>query len=203
MKQGVTFVVVSHDRETVQRLCPKTMFLYKGQKIFEGETTKAFDEYLSGKYPGFVSHVQQNQISNIEKDVEIVKVELLDKQRNPNCYFKAGDEAYVVVEYKVNIDDFTPIIYSRIFSEGQFINYCDTSFVKTKKIYKKGDIGKAILHYKSLSLLEGDYIFYIGAARVVSAVIDEFKEGLPFHVGSTMREGRYRVYFPYEWEVLQ
>jgi len=203
IKKGVTFVVVSHDKETIQRICPKSIFLYKGKKIFEGETSKAFDEYLSGKYPGFTSHVLQSSDSDKSKAVEITNVELLNKQQSPNCYFKPGDEAYVLIEYKVNEDDLMPIIYSRIFSEGLFINYCDTSFTANRRAYKKGMTGKMMLHYKSLNLLEGDYIVYVGAARVVGAVIDEFQKGIPFHVGSTMREGRYKIYFPYEWQTVQ
>ena len=47
LKSGKTMFLVSHDMQTVKRLCNRTIWLHKGKRRAQGETAEIVDQYLA------------------------------------------------------------------------------------------------------------------------------------------------------------
>ncbi len=50
IKRGKTIIIVSHDLETIKRLCTEAVLLSRGNVVFQGDPDKAVEKYLSKDY---------------------------------------------------------------------------------------------------------------------------------------------------------
>lgn len=102
-EKGVTMIFISHNLNSVQLLCDKTVYLNKGVIKYAGETVDVINE--------FKKDVLKNNGVNIDgvrfgtKEIEIRKVEFLDKEDNVKAIFKRGEQfnARIVFEAKQRI----------------------------------------------------------------------------------------------------
>ncbi|MEG0615544.1 MAG: ABC transporter ATP-binding protein, partial [Oscillospiraceae bacterium] len=131
-KNGVTIVIVSHDLSTIERICDKAVWLDSGiirkqgkpksvvnayleqmaenqnDKVYrkidivgtDNDVTLASNEYDEENPAGKPRKDSDTRWGN--RDIEIVKVELLDKNNAARAVFNVEDEMSIKISYKVN-----------------------------------------------------------------------------------------------------
>jgi lipopolysaccharide transport system ATP-binding protein len=90
---GTTIIFVSHNLESVNILCPKTIFLQNGQIEKIGETSRVIKEYV-GSARKFEEDAYQ--------EVNINNVTLTNTRNEPQDSFFPGEKARVQLEIKSN-----------------------------------------------------------------------------------------------------
>ncbi len=66
-KSGITIIMVSHDIDAIRRLCPRTLWLDKGELKMDGDTASvsaAYMEFMTGNAPG--GKFTEAPVSNID-----------------------------------------------------------------------------------------------------------------------------------------
>jgi lipopolysaccharide transport system ATP-binding protein len=103
LNKGVTMILVSHNLAEVRNLCDKTLMLWKGERLIEGPTAKVVEEY----HQRVVEMIKVDQAKDAERDgedevandVEVTRVEFLDKNGMPGETFLTGEPMTVRVHY--------------------------------------------------------------------------------------------------------
>lgn len=97
-KEGRTVLYVSHNMNTIRRLCDRCIVLDKGRIVFDGDVEDAISRYMDcdrelrkvkifpGEHNGF----------DTDQKIHIDKVEIIGKD---HPFFSCGDDVYVQVEY--------------------------------------------------------------------------------------------------------
>lgn len=93
-KSGTTVIFVSHQLESVQTLCPKTLYFQNGQLMMLGDTSEAIKEYVSA--------VRRTD-SLTGQSADIDNVMLCDEKGNPTVTFSPGDKAQL--KFTVRCDE--------------------------------------------------------------------------------------------------
>lgn len=101
-KDGRTVLYVSHNMNTIRRLCDRCVVLDKGKIIFEGDTSEAIEIYLNmGK-----KIVEDLDYSNYERenwvDFNRVRLQSMNINQNKHCTKIFNNKNFVDVEYSIN-----------------------------------------------------------------------------------------------------
>jgi ABC-2 type transport system ATP-binding protein len=101
---GKTIVVVSHDLDTVRKICDRVMLIAEGKTIEIGDPTRVVEEYsrLGAQHADIISPKEWGT-----RDATIADIELLNRQGIQTDQFSSGDEitARICYETKRKIDD--------------------------------------------------------------------------------------------------
>lgn len=159
--EGVTIIFVSHNLESVRRLCPKTVLLNNGAVEKIGPTAEAIQHYYQVMAQ---KKIALSEISRETRDVsntsvaKIVNVELLN-QNEESCHeFRPGDTATLLVDIKCFKDIKNPVVGFFIRREDRLVVFdtssrkmgCPLSAVSAETVIKS----KFIF---SVNLLKGTY----------------------------------------------
>lgn len=111
VKQGKTLFIVSHDTETILRLCNQGIVLNNSEIVFNGEIAKAVNIYQGIIYG---NHNTNKVEKSIDKNVEaILSQSLFSDEYEDKCYEKPnynqneirlGDKRVIIIDYNVIID---------------------------------------------------------------------------------------------------
>jgi lipopolysaccharide transport system ATP-binding protein len=95
---GTTIIFVSHNLESVNILCPKTIFLEGGQIKKIGDTSEVIKEYVTSA---------RNFDETIQQEVTIHNVILVNAKNNSQMTFFPGEKATILFEIKssISLDD--------------------------------------------------------------------------------------------------
>jgi len=118
IKNGGALVFVSHNMQSVQSLCNRSVFLDRGQLEFEGTTTEAVNLYFEtqqtsngGKLEG-----EANVELSDENPVVIEEVEICPSN---STHIRTGESVRVVIHYR-SIKNIDPVIWNfSIWTEDQ------------------------------------------------------------------------------------
>lgn len=150
-KQGTTLLLVSHDRNAIQRLCARAILLEKGSIIKDGNPEEVFDFYnaLIAEKENCTVKINKhkagkNQTISGTGEVRIQKVSLLNEKDNEVEVVEVGEKVKLEVKVKV----FSPVetlvmgygIKDRI---GQTIYGTNTWF--TGQVITSPDLGSEYL----------------------------------------------------------
>lgn len=97
--EGRTILFVSHNLEAVKKLCNKGLLLHHGQLIHDGNIDATLDSYLLN----YSSKEKQSELNFEEvenKEAQILKVALKDKEGNDVVEFYSNQEIYVHITLK-------------------------------------------------------------------------------------------------------
>lgn len=91
-EEGRTILYVSHNMNTIKRLCTRCVVLNKGRKIFDGATDDAIDIYLSNSITEMKPQVDLSEIKRPKYSfnyAKLTKVEFLDTN---DCVYEIGSK---------------------------------------------------------------------------------------------------------------
>lgn len=199
---GKTMVIVSHNKEMIQKLCDRALFLYKGKVMFLGETQKALDLYHTG-FAGEALRREMEREGNAGREMEITRVELLDGEGKPRNSFLTTEPMRVRIHFRANAPVDNPVFYSRIRQGYRILHGTTTARFDIQGHFEPGDEGVAEVFYESLNLLNGEYNINVGIKRdhFSPLTYDQIDGAVHFVVGSRFDQGGALVYLPHWWEV--
>jgi len=198
-KNGTTIIFVSHNLESVRRLCPNTIFLNAAKISFTGSSAEAIEHYLKSLKEPFLATYQYAK--SIQKKGDLVKIEkakLYDDHGIEKTEFKTGDFLRLEIEYSANVKVFSPSFAVAFFSGGQLVSDIN-SRIQGYDINCISGHGKLSLVIYNLLLLPGFY-----EARVH---IEDKNSLSTYDVESVLffvREGKRGIgiyYQPHSWEM--
>lgn len=103
--EGRTVLFVSHNMASVEQLCERGLVISQGKIIVDSTSTLAVDYYYStirqkGKEidPQSLAIYENNYIDKT-KDVQLVRVEMLDKDNCPIVNLRTWDKLILIIQY--------------------------------------------------------------------------------------------------------
>ena len=96
-QRGKTVIYVSHNLETIKSYCTKAIWLEKGKIAGIGDPEDVIEEY----YREIADHDETNIGVNKREFVELIDMQVLDKEGMPLEEFKSGDSMKLKVRYNV------------------------------------------------------------------------------------------------------
>ena len=201
---GKTMVIVSHNKEMIQKLCNRTVFLHKGKVIYQGDTQKALDLYHTG-FAGEALRAEKREGSRVEtgREMEITQVELLDGDGKPRSSFLTAEPMVVRIHFRANTPVANPVFYSRIREGYRILHGTTTARFDIQDHFEPGEEGVAEVRYESVNLLNGEYNINVGILRdhFSPFTYDQIDAAIHFVVGSRFDQGGALVYLPHRWKV--
>jgi len=201
---GKTMVIVSHNKEMIQKLCNRAVFLHKGTVVFQGETQQALDMY----HTGFAGEAlrgerQEDDITHPDREMVVTEVILLDKDGQPRDSFLTAEPMTVRIHFRANVPVENPVFYSRIREGYRILHGTTTARFDIQGHFEPGEEGVAEVSYESLNLLNGEYNINVGILRdhFSPLTYDQIDSAVHFMVGSRFDQGGALVYLPHRWEV--
>ena len=97
-KKDVTMIFISHNLNSVQVLCDKTIYLNKGNIIAAGNTVDVLNEFKKDVLKGRKDDV--NEVRFGTKEIEITKIEFLDKDNIEKNIFRRGEMMKIRIAYE-------------------------------------------------------------------------------------------------------
>ncbi|MBC8484640.1 MAG: ABC transporter ATP-binding protein [Bacteroidetes bacterium] len=190
--EGVTIIFVSHNLESVRRLCPKAVLLNNGAVEEIGPTGKVIQRYYQV--------MSQNKLALSEISTEtcetsntyvakIVKVELLDHNGEESNEFKPGDTAKLKVEIKCFQNIKNPIVGFFIRREDRLMVFDTTSIKMGYPLpnVQAGTVIKLEFIFR-VNLLKGTY--YIGNhIAIPNSYFDYLDPSINFYVDESYSWG--------------
>ncbi|MBC7249632.1 MAG: ABC transporter ATP-binding protein [Anaerolineae bacterium] len=201
---GKTMVIVSHNKEMIQKLCTRTIFLNEGQVVYQGDTQKALDLYHTGYAGGTLRTGKQlGERGNAIREMQITKVVLLDGKGQERNSFLTAEPMVVQIHFRANASVDDPVFYSRIREGYRVLHGTTTARFDIKGHFEAGDEGVAEVRYESLNLLNGEYNINVGIKRdhFSPLTFDQIDAAVSFTVGSRFDQGGALVYLPHHWQV--
>jgi len=214
-RKNKTIIFVSHDMETVKKLCKNSIYLDHGIIRYKGSTEKVIYDYYS--------YINEKEVKDFEKtiieksvssetenpkdqwgtrEIEITNVKILDKNNEENSIFTTGDIMKIQIHYKINKDFENPAFGIAIFSnDGTYITGVNTNLDDiTLKLDNYG--GTLTLNFENLTLLTGLYKITIAvcSGNKWNTPYDIRSQQYTFKVQSAIRYEGF-VHFPHKWEV--
>lgn len=201
---GKTMVIVSHNKEMIQKLCSQTIFLHRGRVIYQGDTQEALNHY----HTGFVSKAHRSGEGEradgaASRELEITRVELLDDEGKVCQSFFAGQPMVVRIHFRAHAVVTDPVFYSRIRAGYRVLHGTTTARFDIQSHFEPGEEGVAEAWYDSLNLLNGEYNINVGIKRdhFSPFTFDQIDAAVHFQVASRFDQGGAVIYLPHRWHV--
>lgn len=153
-KEGRTVLYVSHNMNTIRKLCDRCIVLDKGKVIFEGSVDEAIDVYVGvrSKSTSVIDLSNMKRDQNLISGIKLVEISVLDRA---DWIIKAGEKLKFAIK-AVATEDIEDIGYrSRLVtSDGQSV-----SVLLAPKLFscKKGETISIPLEADLSELVPGRY----------------------------------------------
>ncbi len=204
-----TIIFVSHDMNSIMKLCRNSVFLEHGSVRFKGNTEKVIYEYHSYMNRKEIKDYKESvHPESAPKDryggreIEITGVKLIDKNNEENSVFSTQDAMKIQIHYKLNKDFEKPTFGVGIFSnDGTYITGIHTRHDEIEPKLNRSR-GTATLCFNELPLLEGIYKITVGVCsdNRWDRPYDVRTQQYSFKVQSTRKYDGF-VQFPHTWEI--
>lgn len=178
-KNQKTVLYVSHDMNSIKRFCDKAILLKKGRQVMFDYPECVINEYISSvtrknklikarnvefrfkdNSPDFERIKNLKKIINVKwgtKEIEIIKVELFNKNNKKNVTFVSGDPLRIRIHYKKNKNIKKPIFGIGIFYEDGKYCFGTNTQIEDYKINELKQQGYIDVYIKKLAMWEGDF----------------------------------------------
>ena len=155
--KGITIIFVSHNMDSIRKICQRTILLKKGQILIDGDTGEAIDKYFR-----VVSEERKNLffVSSDGQRKEMVKikdVQLLNSKGQLSSHFSTGETA--IFKYKVFFRGDAKVFFNFLVWRSDRLLVYDTSQYLLTKQYVNGESEAEIFvefRFK-VDLLKGTY----------------------------------------------
>jgi ABC-2 type transport system ATP-binding protein len=203
-EEGVTTVVVSHNRHMIEHMCTRTIYLRDGRIVHDGDPSVAWDRYLAdAARNGYALNDNlKKQPADSEKQMVITGAEVLDQDGNPKAVFDPGEPAQARIAFQVQGHVDNPVFYARLYRDGDLVHGTNSARHGIEGTYRPGDRGVATIHYHALPFLEGRYQLDLGIEKSFSSRAS-YDRAPPLYVtvGGGLSYGAGKVYVDHEWHV--
>jgi len=191
--KGTSLIFVSHNLESVRRVCKRGLVMYRGEAIFQGTAAEAITAYSDA----LRRKARESQVSvPLEEglsqrvmtfDAEVESVSLLDAESRPVTVLQSGAAALVVMQVCFNKDVHEPIFAFTIRTpEGNLVYNITTNWmgIQTPDFYA-GE--RCRVEFKiALPLLEGYYDLGVDVTpRDLTHFYDRLESAMGFSIIST------------------
>lgn len=172
--QKKTMIIVSHERRMIENLCEKAIFLHKGEIIEFGETKQVMDAYSKHSHKLKKEWTEKRDETGelTQKDLEITKVQLFDKDGNEKGLFETEEKVIVKIAFKTNKPVDKPVFCIYIYSNIGVIHGVHSALFDYHPVFSGGHTGTVEVVYENLNLVNGQYYFEIFALRDVFSDYD-------------------------------
>jgi hypothetical protein len=155
-KAGKTIIVVSHDLDTVKKMCHRAILLGEGSVVDLGDPAKVVEEYKR------LGLQQQDTVAKREwgtREAVISSVTFSDPAGNETQRFKSGDPIAITIGYRCQrrIDD--PIFGFSISDYRGDLCYGSNTIIENVPIDRIEGEGEVRLVVDSSSLMRGKFYF--------------------------------------------
>ena len=215
-RQGKTIVLVSHDLATIEKICNRVVLIDKGKLVSQGPPLAVISQYHKLLYEKEKksSVPEQKEPSEEEnpleegtrrwgsKEVEIERIEFLNKEDTPKEIFKIGDCLKIRIHYAAKKKINKPVFGIALYREdGVHINGPNT---KSSDYYIDSVEGTGIIDYviESIPLQPG--VYFLTAAILDYSLLhdyDHWHRCLPLRIieNEKIKEKGGVVLFSAEW----
>jgi ABC-type polysaccharide/polyol phosphate transport system ATPase subunit len=178
---GRTVIIVTHDISVVQRYCDRAMLLRNGKIKEIGKADEVADRYVFENMSDEerrISGEKKKNLGNGEKGksnkvVEIMNVELLDKDGKAKNVFETGEAMDIKIDFKINkkVEELNFGIGLHATSGGQVFGY-NTQMDKIEIDRNKNTM---ILHFDKMPVLKGEYFMNVACFGEIEQNHYDFK----------------------------
>ena len=162
-----TIVLVSHDTESIKKLCKMSAFLEHGKVRFMGTTEKVLYSYNSYMIDKEIREFNKSTKKDELKDrwgtreIEILEVKTLDGKNIENHVFKMGEKIRFQIDYKINKKFLDPTFGLGLFANNGTYIYGTTTKLDEFSIKLSNEAGKIYLDIDNC-LLSGTFLITVG-----------------------------------------
>lgn len=201
-REGRTVMFVSHNMETVQRLCSRAVLLQKGQVVEDGPVSEVISKYLEIGTDESGEKVWED-IENAPGDemVRMHAVRVKNRQGEVCTEFDVRDPVFIEMEYSVLQDGYQLDAAIYLTNERGHIILFSFDNVDSPWMGKKRPKGT----YRSVCNISGDFLNN-GQVSITAAVATHpyplhvsLRDILRFNVGDVMDPGGVRGNYPRKW----
>jgi len=168
-KLGKTILLVSHDLNSIMRMCKNAVLLKNGLCLKKGDVSFVVDAYYSNNNHISVDTTRDGR--NVLKrrfgtgEVEIVDIKLLDKNGERTWEVKTGEKITLEVIICAKEDVLSPIVGMLVRDQGGFEVYNTNTFWQKRPIKKFVKNKRYVVRFvQDMSLSRGEYYFTVAAA---------------------------------------
>ncbi|OGI27397.1 MAG: hypothetical protein A2359_01150 [Candidatus Moranbacteria bacterium RIFOXYB1_FULL_43_19] len=200
---GKTVVLVTHDIATVQRYCDRAMLLRDGKIEMMGKSEDVGNKYIFQNMSDEEKrHINESAKKNkniknhkektaIEKNVEITKVDFLDRSGNVKNVFQTGDDISVRVYFKKNKKTENINIGIGLYKDDNSYIFGYNTQMDEYSIPPNAEY--IDLSFDSIPLLKGNYFLNcICFGKIEEKYYDFVEKAKKFQVFSVNEKNRYR-----------
>jgi len=91
---GRAIIFISHNLQAISELCPNTLLLMSGERVFLGSTSQAIQKYFS--------NMREVEIQPMHGPVSIHRVRLSNSAGEESAHFNANDKARLSFDLKID-----------------------------------------------------------------------------------------------------
>ncbi|MFN4276617.1 MAG: ABC transporter ATP-binding protein [Ferrovibrio sp.] len=158
-EEGRTILFVSHSMPSVRKLCPKSLYLEKGQAKAFGPTEQIIEQYLGNAL--YTDAAEREFPDKPHLDGVIRRIAVTDSAGRPIREFGLDQQAYIEIEYELKRDVRDCIVICAIGRDGAYIYQTyDTDLDPELLIYRKAGWYKGRLPLPKRLLTGGTYTIY-------------------------------------------
>lgn len=154
-KEGRTILFVSHNMETIQRLCNRVILLGEGKIIMDGPTNDVVNHYIENEMSTIGEKIWPHlSLAPGDETVKLHSVRIKDKQNNICTSFDVRDPIVIEMEYIIQNDNvFVDAEVILVDKFGHNILYSVDNL--DSPWYEKG---RVVGKYKSICYIPGDFL---------------------------------------------
>jgi len=158
-----TTVIVSHDLDSIRRICNNIYLVEKGDLVTDDNPKKVIDKYINRvilRSRSYNHHVYHN-LNKDKKKFSITKLQLLDTKGNRKKVFQRGERVFIEVTY-TNPTEIQQAKFGIRFYSTHY-DYLYGFLTPTISLSRNG--GSVYFSIPNIFLLEGRYPITIGVAN--------------------------------------
>ena len=202
--KGVTTVIVSHNRHLIESICTRTLYLRRGQVVYDGEPSTAWDTYLSTSAAERLGLPDGRNNQPINAEIVITSADVLDQHGEPKLFFTPGEPMWARIAFEVHGYVENPVFYARLFRDGNLVHGTNSARFQIEGKYRLGDRGTACIVYDALHLLQGTYELRTGVQKsFYSGASFDQAPSVFITVSSGFRHGVGLVHLKHKWHVTK
>lgn len=208
--QGKTVILVSHDIGTIQRYCNRAMLLRSGKVVKIGKAEDVGNEYLRQniddeearmtKELSVGQEIKEKVKEKKARQVEVIKVEFLDKEGKVGNVFKTGDDFSVRVYFRRN-GEVNPLNFGvAIFNQENNCCFAINTVrdkIDTRKYVK---LGYFQLNYRNVPLKTNSYFVKVGIFGEADTMVYDFLEKSNYFKYFSKNQNQGIFELDYDWQ---
>lgn len=204
-RKNISFIMVSHNPQSILQVCDFSVYLLRGNLIFTGASEEAISKYEKDLFSFKDSREQGKQLSPLrtrknDSGIEIKSVYFTNYLGDPIDRLESGQEVTLKLHCEAD-KDFTSlnayIKISQLNREGGDVLFLATDLDKTYFKIEKGN-HSINLHFPFLGLAPGSYSMSIKLKNGTIETVD-FIRDFKFSVDADSRMYKCRYFQPREW----